>query len=69
MFIAAVDIGMDGLLRRIGIAKPLKRLGFKISSKLMLWDDIQTAFTSKDILLSKAIINYPHFILQICRYN
>ncbi|WP_243124488.1 PRC-barrel domain-containing protein [Clostridium sp. AWRP] len=54
MFIAAVDIGMDGLLRRIGIAKPLKRLGFKISSKLMLWDDIQTAFTSKDILLSKS---------------
>jgi CBS domain-containing protein/sporulation protein YlmC with PRC-barrel domain len=54
MFVVAVDIGMEGLLRRIEIAKPLKRLGFKISSKLMLWEDIQTAFTSKDILLSKA---------------
>ncbi|MBP2032840.1 CBS domain-containing protein/sporulation protein YlmC with PRC-barrel domain [Clostridium algifaecis] len=54
MFIAAVDIGMEGLLRRIGIAKPLKRLGFKVSSKLMLWDEIQAAFTSKDILLSKS---------------
>jgi flagellar motility protein MotE (MotC chaperone)/sporulation protein YlmC with PRC-barrel domain len=53
MFIAAVDIGMDGILRRIGIAKPLKKLGLKVSSKLMLWDDIQTAFASKDILLSK----------------
>lgn len=53
MFIAAVDIGMEGLLRRIGIAKPLKKLGFKVSSKLMLWDDIQAAFSSKDILLSK----------------
>ncbi|MFL0195719.1 magnesium transporter [Clostridium sp. WILCCON 0269] len=53
MFAVAVDIGIDGLLRRIGIAKPLKRLGFKVSSKLMMWDDIQTAFTSKDILLSK----------------
>lgn len=53
MFIAAVDIGMDGLLRRIGIAKPLKRLGFKVSSKLILWDNVQTAFTSKNILLSK----------------
>ena len=53
MFIAAVDIGMEGILRRIGIAKPLKRLGLKVSSKLMLWDDVQTAFASKDILLSK----------------
>lgn len=53
MFIAAVDIGMDGLLRRLGIAKPLKKLGFKVPSKLMLWGDIQTAFASKDIMLSK----------------
>ena len=57
MFIAAVDIGMDGLLRRIGIAKPLKKLGFKVSSKLMLWDNVETAFTSKDILLSKTYNN------------
>ena len=54
MFIAAVDIGMEGILRRLEIAKPLKKIGLKISSKLILWDDIQTAFVSKDILLSKA---------------
>lgn len=53
MFVAAVDIGMEGILRRLEIAKPLKKIGLKISSKLMLWDDIQTAFVSKDILLSK----------------
>jgi CBS domain-containing protein/sporulation protein YlmC with PRC-barrel domain len=53
MFIAAVDIGMEGILRRIGIAKPLKRLGVKVQSKLMLWDDIETAFASEDISLSK----------------
>ncbi|HEY5500665.1 MAG TPA: CBS domain-containing protein [Candidatus Humimicrobiaceae bacterium] len=54
IFIAAVDIGMEGILRRLEIAKPLKKIGLKISSKLILWDDIQTAFFSKDILLSKA---------------
>jgi len=53
MFIAAVDIGMEGLLRRIGIAKPLIILGLKLSSKLMLWDNVQTVFASQDILLSK----------------
>lgn len=53
MYIAAVDIGMEGLLRRVGIAKPLKRLRFKVSGRLILWHDVQTAFTSKDILLSK----------------
>lgn len=53
MFIAAVDIGMEGILRRIGIAKPLKILGVKVSSKLMLWGDVETAYASKDISLSK----------------
>ncbi|OOM81271.1 CBS domain-containing protein [Clostridium sp. BL-8] len=53
MFIAAVDIGLEGILRRIGIAKPLKRLGVKVSSKLMLWGDIETAYASRDISLSK----------------
>lgn len=52
-FVAAVDIGMDGLLRRIGLAKPLKKLGFKLSSKLMLWNDVQTISNSMDLKLSK----------------
>ncbi|WP_297424971.1 magnesium transporter [Clostridium sp.] len=53
MFIAAVDIGIEGILRRIGIAKPLKMLGLEVNSKLMLWDDIETVFASSDISLSK----------------
>jgi magnesium transporter len=53
-FVAAVDIGMDGLLRRIGLAKPLKKLGFKLSSKLMLWNDVQTISNTTDLKLSKA---------------
>ncbi|WP_315066409.1 magnesium transporter MgtE N-terminal domain-containing protein [uncultured Clostridium sp.] len=53
MFIAAVDIGLEGVLRRIGIAKPLKRIGVKVSSRLMLWGDIETAYASRDISLSK----------------
>jgi magnesium transporter len=52
-FVAAVDIGMDGLLRRIGLAKPLKKLGFKLSSKLMLWNDVQTISNTTDLKLSK----------------
>jgi len=53
-FVVAVDIGMDGLLRRIGLAKPLKKIGFKLSSKLMLWNDVQTISNTADLKLSKA---------------
>jgi magnesium transporter len=52
-FVVAVDIGMDGLLRRIGLAKPLKKVGFNLSSKLMLWNDVQTISNSLDLKLSK----------------
>ena len=53
-YVVAVDIGMDGLLRRIGIAKPLKLLGFSISSKLMVWNDVEAIVTSNEnIVVSK----------------
>jgi len=53
-YVVAVDIGIDGLLRRIGIAKSLKRLGLKIPAKLMLWNDVETVVTSNEnIVLSK----------------
>lgn len=51
-FVVAVDIGMEGILRRLGLAKPLKKMGFTIPSKLMLWNDVETVYTSKDIMLS-----------------
>ncbi|MBZ9635671.1 magnesium transporter MgtE N-terminal domain-containing protein [Clostridium sp. FP1] len=53
-YVVAVDIGIDGLLRRIGIAKPLKMLGLKVSTKLMLWNDVEAIITSNEnIVLSK----------------
>jgi len=53
LVVAAVDIGAEGLLRRLALAKPAKFLGFKIPSKLMLWTDVATTFTNTDIILSK----------------
>ena len=53
-YVVAVDIGMDGILRRIGIAKPLKIIGLKFSPKLMLWNDVEAIITSNEnIVLSK----------------
>lgn len=54
-FAAAVDIGAEGLLRRLGFAKPLKRLGLKLNSKLMLWDEVAAVIPSNEnIQLSKS---------------
>jgi CBS domain-containing protein/sporulation protein YlmC with PRC-barrel domain len=45
-FLIAVDVGLEGLLRRIGISRPIKRflLLFRLSlpSKYILWDDVAT---------------------------
>jgi CBS domain-containing protein/sporulation protein YlmC with PRC-barrel domain len=44
-FAVAVDIGIEGLLRRIGLATPIKRIlslfGINIPAKFILWDDVQ----------------------------
>ena len=55
----AVDIGIDGILRRIGIAGPIKRLLsiFRISipTRFILWDDVQAIdFSNLNIKLSKS---------------
>lgn len=46
IFLIAVDVGLEGLLRRLGVAKQLKALlkpmHKNISSRLILWDDVQT---------------------------
>ncbi|HEX2938101.1 MAG TPA: CBS domain-containing protein [Ruminiclostridium sp.] len=56
--LVAVDVGLEGLLRRLGVAKPLKyalkRFGASIPSKLILWDDVETIDTGRPgIKLSK----------------
>jgi magnesium transporter len=43
--VIAVDVGLEGLLRRLGFAKPLnvvlKKMGKSIPSRLILWDDVE----------------------------
>ncbi|AFK85547.1 MULTISPECIES: magnesium transporter [Thermoanaerobacterium] len=58
LFAIAVDIGVEGILRRLGLAKPLKRIlkrfGKTISSKFILWEDIETITRAREnIMLSK----------------
>jgi magnesium transporter len=55
----AVDIGMEGLLRRIGISRPLKSVFslFKVTipSKFILWGDVEAIdFSNLNIKLSKS---------------
>jgi magnesium transporter len=57
-FAVAVDIGVEGLLRRIDIEKPIKFIlsifAVKIPAKFILWDDVQAIdFSSHSIKLSK----------------
>jgi len=58
-FAIAVDIGIEGLLRRIGISIPIKKVlsFFKINipAKFILWDDVQAIdFSNLNIKLSKS---------------
>lgn len=58
-FAIAVDIGIEGLLRRIGISIPIKRflslLKINMPSKFILWDDVQAIDHSNlNIRLSKS---------------
>ncbi|SHI09478.1 PRC-barrel domain-containing protein [Sporobacter termitidis DSM 10068] len=45
-FLVAVDVGFEGLMRRLGAAKPLKSLlglfGVKMPGKLILWHEVET---------------------------
>ncbi len=57
-FVVAVDIGLEGLLRRIGIAKPAKYLftlfGQAMPAKFILWEDVEAVdFSNLNIKLSK----------------
>lgn len=55
----AVDVGVDGLLRRLGIGRPIQSaldpLKFSIPGKLILWDDIEAVdFNKSSIRISTA---------------
>lgn len=58
-FTIAVDIGIEGLLRRIGISIPIKKILtlFRVSmpAKFILWDDVQAIdYSNLNIRLSKS---------------
>ncbi|MBM2816702.1 MAG: MgtE intracellular region [Ignavibacteria bacterium] len=58
-FLIAVDVGIEGLFRRLAIAKPIKKLlkpfGKSMPSKMILWDDVSTInFGQRGIQLSKS---------------
>jgi len=52
LFVVAVDVGVQGLLRRLSVAKPinqtLKPFGKALPSRLILWDDIAAISPSQD---------------------
>ncbi|MFN8240522.1 MAG: CBS domain-containing protein [Bacteroidales bacterium] len=55
----AVDIGIEGLLRRLGIAQPIKRIlslfHISIPAEFILWEDVQAIdFSNLNIKLSKS---------------
>jgi magnesium transporter len=58
IYTVAVDVGIEGILRRLSMAKPLKMLlkplGLSIPGKLILWDEVAAFdYTHMDIKLSK----------------
>jgi len=55
----AVDVGIEGLLRRLGVLTPISKFvesfGLNLPDKLILWDDIEAVdFSNSSIKLSKA---------------
>ncbi|MCX6280764.1 MAG: CBS domain-containing protein [Bacteroidetes bacterium] len=55
----AVDVGIEGLLRRLGVLTPISRFvesfGLSLPDKMILWDDIEAVdFSNSSIKLSKA---------------
>jgi magnesium transporter len=61
-YLVAADVGMEGLMRRLGVAKPIQRFlklfGSAIPTHLILWDDVETiSYGHAGIRLSKDTSN------------
>lgn len=57
-YVVAVDVGMEGILRRLAVAKHIKRLlkpfGKNVPGKLILWEEVETiGVSNSDIKLTK----------------
>lgn len=62
IYLVAVDVGFEGLLRRLGVAKPLKTMlrpfGITITGNHILWDDVATVdYGHEGIKLAKDTYN------------
>jgi CBS domain-containing protein len=58
-FVVAVDVGMEGLLRRLGVVRSIRSFlsvfGLQIPAKFILWDDVDTLDASNfNIRLGKS---------------
>lgn len=58
IYAIAVDVGVEGLLRRLGVAKPIKKIlkpfRLNLPSKLILWDEVATVdFSTAGLKLTK----------------
>jgi len=59
-YVVAVDVGAEGLLRRLGVAESVKMIAsvvrFPVPSKFILWDDVDTLDTANlNIKLGKPL--------------
>ncbi|MFZ4707197.1 MAG: magnesium transporter MgtE N-terminal domain-containing protein [Bacteroidales bacterium] len=59
-YVVAVDVGVEGLLRRLGVAETVKRVAsvvkLPVPAKFILWDDVDTLDTSNlNIRLGKPL--------------
>ncbi|MCE1189864.1 MAG: CBS domain-containing protein [Ignavibacteria bacterium] len=50
-FVIAVDIGAEGLLRRLGVSRVVKKLGITAPAKVILWKDVETVLQTNDNLV------------------
>lgn len=68
-YLIAIDVGFEGLLRRLGLAKPikfvLKKFGVVTPNQFIIWDDVETVdLGHAGIKLSKDISNLNKFCLS-----
>jgi Mg/Co/Ni transporter MgtE (contains CBS domain) len=54
LYVVAVDVGVEGLLRRLGLSKPIRKVmeifGKNITTKLILWSNMEAIGTPLDNL-------------------
>ncbi|HBF37872.1 MAG TPA: magnesium transporter MgtE [Firmicutes bacterium] len=67
LYVVAVDVGLEGLLRRLGLVRPIRKVlqlfGKNISSKFILWSNMEaigTPFVNLKLSTSSSKLNTLH---------